>query len=51
MRARHRHFLMTLVAAIAVALTSQFGAAPAHAAPAVHCPGSTTWDDILQRCV
>jgi hypothetical protein len=51
MRARQRYFLVTLLAAVVVALTSQFGAAPATAAPAVHCPGSTTWDDLLHRCV
>jgi hypothetical protein len=51
MRARHRYFLGTLLAAVVVALTSQFGVAPASAAPAIHCPGSTTWDDLLHRCV
>jgi hypothetical protein len=51
MRARHRYFLASLIAAVAVALSSQFGVAPAAATPAVHCPGSTTWDDFLQRCV
>jgi hypothetical protein len=50
MRARHRHLLVTLIAAVAVALTSQFATAPA--ATAGHgCPSSTTWDDLLKRCV
>ena len=51
MRARRRYVLASLIAAIAIALTSQFGAAPVSAAPAIHCPGSTTWDDLLHRCV
>lgn len=51
MRARRRYVLASLIAAVVVALTSQFGVAPASAAPAIHCPGSTTWDDLLQRCV
>jgi hypothetical protein len=51
MRARRRYVLATLVAAIAAALTSQFGAAPASADPPVHCPASTSWDDVLHRCV
>jgi hypothetical protein len=51
MRARHRTFLLTLLAAVTVALTSHLGVTPAAAAPAIHCPGSTTWDDLLHRCV
>jgi hypothetical protein len=51
MRARRRYVLASLIAAVVVALTSQFGAAPASAGPAIHCPGSTTWDDLLHRCV
>lgn len=50
MRARHRYFLVTLIAAVAVALTSQFAPAPVSSAEH-HCQGSTTWDDLLQRCV
>ncbi|MFC7272681.1 hypothetical protein ACFQS1_01705 [Paractinoplanes rhizophilus] len=49
MRARHRHFLVTLIAAIAVALVAP-SAAPSHA-EAITCPGSTSWDNLLQRCV
>jgi hypothetical protein len=49
MRARHRYFLGTLLAAVVVALTSQL--APAPAFTAASCPASTTWDDRLQRCV
>jgi hypothetical protein len=49
MRARHRHFLVTLIAAIAVALVAP-SAAPGHA-EAITCPGSTSWDNLLQRCV
>lgn len=50
MRARHRYFLGTLLAAVVVALTSQLAPAPAFTA-AISCPASTTWDDLLQRCV
>ncbi|WP_157437222.1 hypothetical protein [Actinoplanes subtropicus] len=49
MRARHRYFLLTIVAAVVVALTGQGAAAPVTSA--VGCPGSTTWDNVLQRCV
>src|SRR3954470_18242814 len=49
MRARHRHFLVTLIAAIAVALLAP-SAAPGQA-EAITCPGSTSWDNLLQRCV
>jgi hypothetical protein len=48
MRARHRHFLLALVSAIAIALAAQ--SAPS-STQAVECPGSTSWDNILQRCV
>jgi len=55
MRARHRHFLAALFAAISVALLP----APAHStAPAAAgqlafhtCPSGTAWDNILNRCV
>jgi hypothetical protein len=50
MRARHRYFLVTLIAAVTVALTSQFAPAPGFVS-AHSCPASTTWDDLLQRCV
>jgi hypothetical protein len=50
MRARQRQFLVTLVAAVVVAITSQFASAPASSV-AVGCPASTTWDDLLHRCV
>ncbi|MEU4242607.1 hypothetical protein [Actinoplanes sp. NPDC026619] len=50
MRARHRQFIVTLIAAVAVALTGQFAPAPATSADHV-CPASTTWDDFLKRCV
>jgi hypothetical protein len=47
MRARHRHFLVTLLAAVVVSI-----AAPsAPSAEAYGCPASTSWDNILQRCV
>jgi len=49
MRARHRYLLVTIVAAVAVALTGQTPAAPATSA--IGCPSSTTWDNLLQRCV
>ena len=49
MRARLRYAVVTLVAAVVVALTGQAAAAPATAA--IGCPGSTTWDNLLQRCV
>jgi hypothetical protein len=49
MRARHKYLLVSLVAAVVVALTGQAVTAPATSA--VGCPGSTTWDNILQRCV
>lgn len=48
MRARHRNVLAALLTTIAVALTLLL--APA-GAQAVTCPGSTAWDNILQRCV
>ena len=51
MRARHRHFIAALVAALSVALTSQFAPAPGFSAAEGPCPASTTWDDFLQRCV
>ena len=51
MRTPRRYVIASLIAAVAVALSSQFGIAPASAAPAVQCPASTTWDDLLQRCV
>jgi hypothetical protein len=50
MRARHRYFLGTLLAAVVVALTSQLAPAPGLVASA-SCPASTTWDDLLHRCV
>ncbi|GAA2644792.1 hypothetical protein [Paractinoplanes durhamensis] len=50
MRARHRHLLVTLIAAVAVALTGQFAPA-ASSSVAYDCPASTTWDDFLKRCV
>jgi hypothetical protein len=49
MRARHRHFLLALVSAVAIALAAQ--AAPSSTTQAVGCPSSTSWDNILQRCV
>jgi len=49
MRARRRYVLASFLAAVAVALTSQFGVAQASADPV--CPASTSWDDILHRCV
>ena len=49
MRARHRYLLVTIVAAVAVALTGQAPVAPATSA--IGCPSSTTWDNLLQRCV
>jgi hypothetical protein len=51
MRARRHHFLVTLIAAVAVALTSQFAPAPGAVADGHVCPASTTWDDFLKRCV
>jgi len=47
MRARHRHLIAVLVAAIAVAL------APMSAASAEdhYCPQGTSWDNRVQRCV
>ena len=50
MRARQRHFLVTLMVAVAVALTSQITPSPASSA-AYGCPASTSWDTLLQRCV
>ncbi|GAA0566430.1 hypothetical protein GCM10010172_57780 [Paractinoplanes ferrugineus] len=50
MRARRHHLLVTLIAAVVVALTSQFAPAPAAVADGV-CPASTTWDNFLKRCV
>jgi len=52
MRARHRHFIAALVAAIAVALTpfSTTTASGATASEAA-CPQGTSWDNFLQRCV
>jgi hypothetical protein len=50
MRARRRYFLGTFVAAVVVALTGQFAPSPGFTA-AIHCPSSTSWDDLLQRCV
>ncbi|XVU22764.1 hypothetical protein ACQPZJ_36650 [Actinoplanes sp. CA-054009] len=50
MRARRRQLLVTVVAAVVVALTGQFVPSPGPAL-AVGCPASTTWDDLLQRCV
>ncbi|MFF5077380.1 hypothetical protein ACFY36_10030 [Actinoplanes sp. NPDC000266] len=50
MRARRRQILIAFVAAVTVALTGQFVPSPGSAA-AVGCPASTTWDDLLQRCV
>jgi len=48
MRARQRHFLAALVSAVAIALFAPSAGSPAQA---VTCPGSTSWDNILQRCV
>ena len=48
MRARQRHFLLALVSAVALALVAQ--SAPS-STQAISCPGSTSWDNILQRCV
>jgi hypothetical protein len=50
MRARHRHLLITLVAAVAVALAGQSATVPVSTA-GPYCPASTTWDDALHRCV
>ncbi|MEV4350624.1 hypothetical protein AB0J83_39710 [Actinoplanes sp. NPDC049596] len=50
MRARRRQILVSLVAAVTVALTGVFAPSP-DPALAVTCPGSTTWDDFLKRCV
>jgi hypothetical protein len=50
MRARHRRFLVTLVATAAVAVATLSGVSPGSAA-AYGCPASTSWDNILQRCV
>jgi hypothetical protein len=47
MRAR-RHILVALVTAVAIALAAQ--PAPS-STQAIECPGSTSWDNILQRCV
>ena len=48
MRARHRHFLLALVSAVVLSLVTQ----PAPSSiQAVSCPGSTSWDNILRRCV
>jgi hypothetical protein len=51
MRARHRHLIAALIAAIAVALTpasvNPSGATASEAA----CPQGTSWDNFLQRCV
>ena len=52
MRARHRHFLASLFAAVVVTLTPALFAPSAVASyQAATCPGSTSWDNILQRCV
>lgn len=48
MRARRRNLLLALISSIAVVLTLL---ATPTGAQAVTCPGSTTWDNILQQCV
>ena len=48
MRARHRHFLLALVSAVAIALAAQ--SVPS-STQAVGCSASTSWDNRLQRCV
>jgi hypothetical protein len=48
MRARQRVFLLALVSSIAIALAVP--SAPS-SAEAVSCPSSTSWDNMLQRCV
>lgn len=48
MRARRLHFLLALVSAVAIALVTQ--PAPS-STQAITCPSSTSWDNILQRCV
>ncbi|MBL7252963.1 hypothetical protein [Paractinoplanes lichenicola] len=48
MRARRTRFLAAIVSAVVIAL---FAPAAAGTAQAVTCPGSTSWDNILQRCV
>ena len=52
MRARHRHFIAALIAAIAVAVTPV--SAPSIGAVQAEgplCPQGTSWDNRMQRCV
>ena len=51
MRARHRHFIAALIAAIAVALTPAFANPSGASASEAACPSGTSWDNVLQRCV
>jgi hypothetical protein len=52
MRARHRHVLAALIAAIAVALTSVSGPVSGDTqVQAESCPRGTSWDNLLHRCV
>ena len=51
MRARHRHFIAALVAAVAVALTPAFTITSGATASEAACPSGTSWDNVLQRCV
>jgi hypothetical protein len=50
MRARRRHFLVTLLVAVAVSIAGQSLTSSGSAA-AYGCPASTSWDTVLQRCV
>ena len=50
MRARRRHFLVTLLVAVAVSVAGQSLPSSGSAA-AYGCPASTSWDTVLQRCV
>ena len=51
MRARHRHLLVALLAAISLA-TFAPAAQPSAVAEGEHyCPAGTNWNNRLQRCM
>jgi hypothetical protein len=48
MRARRRRLMLALVSVVTIALAAQ--TAPS-STRAIGCPASTSWDNLLQRCV
>lgn len=51
MRARHRHLLVALLAAISLATTIPAVQTAAVADGPQYCPAGTNWNNRLQRCM